>query len=206
MGNGKKYLAQNLQDNLICMDNKNLSIVRQTFANTVFTHKVQEVAAEFSQKKALNVKIENIAIVSLILVMLFLQYLYPTQSIFSYIASGLSVAEIIFLIIQLTFSFEQKVIMHKNSALKYMGLRDRYRSLITDIMNESITSETTQERRDHLQHEYQVISDLAPQTGTKEYTETQKRLNKRGAIQGEEFTWSDEEIDHFLPGSLRLKR
>lgn len=188
------------------MDKKNLSIVRQTFANTVFTHKIQEVATEFSADKAFNVKIGNIIIVSLILIVLFLQYLYPTQLFFSYIATGISVAEIIFLVIQLTFSFEQKGIMHKNSALKYMGLRDQYRSLIVDIMNDKITTETIQKKRDHLQHEYQVISDLAPQTGPKEYTEAQKRLNKRGAIQGEEFTWSDEEIDHFLPENLRLKK
>lgn len=56
-----------------------------------------------------------------------------------------------------------------------------------------------------LQREYQIISDLAPQTGPKEKTEAQKRLNKRGEVQGEEFTWSDDEIDWFLPENLRLK-
>ena len=96
--------------------------------------------------------------------------------------------------------------MHKGSALKYMELRDCYRSLIADIMNGNIATETILSRRDMLQHEYQVISDLSPQTGNKEYIEAQIRLNKRGAIQGEEFTWSDEEIDHFLPETLRLKK
>jgi len=188
------------------MDIENLSIVRQTFANTVFTHKVQEVAAEFNGGNALKVKIANIAIVSAILILMFLQYLYPETVVLSYIASGVSVAEIIFLIIQLTFSFEQQMIMHKNAALKYMGLRDRYRSLIADIMNGSITTESIKKQRDHLQHEYQVISELAPQTDSKEYTATQKRLNKRGTVQGEEFSWSDAEIDHFLPENLRLNK
>lgn len=187
------------------MDIKNLSIVRQTFANTVFTHKVQEVAAEFQEKKAFFMKITNIILVSIVLILLFLQTLYPSKILFSYIASGVAVAEVIFLIIQISFSFEQRMVMHKNSALKYMGLRDSYRSLITDIMNGSLTNDTLLAKRDLLQREYQVISDLAPQTGSKEYTEAQKRLNKRGAVQGEEFTWSDEEIDHFLPEKLRLK-
>ncbi len=187
------------------MDLKNLSIVRQTFANVVFTHKVQEIAAEFQQRKTLYVKIANIILVSIVLVLLFFQASYYQKVWLSYAGAGITIAEIIFLIIQLTFSFEQQMTMHKNSALKYMGLRDCYRSLIVDIMNDKIALETILSKRNLLQREYQVISDLSPQTGSKEYKEAQKRLNKRGVVEGEEFTWSDEEIDRFLPETLRLK-
>jgi len=138
--------------------------------------------------------------------LLFLQAAYPQKKWLTYVAAGITIAEVIFLIIQLTFSFEQQMAMHKASALQYMGLRDCYRSLITDIMNEDIITEMVLSKRDLLQREYQIISDLSPQTGSKEYTEAQKRLNKRGAVQGEEFTWSDEEIDRFLPETLRLKK
>ena len=187
------------------MDIKDLSIVRQSFANTVFTHKVQEVAAENQEKSVLVIKIINIILVSIVLILLIIQATNPSNLLFSYIGAGITVAEVIFLIIQLSFSFERKVIMHKNSALKYMSLRDAYRALITDIMNASTPTNEVVARRDLLQREYQIVSDLAPQTGGKEYTEAQKRLNKRGSVQGEEFTWSDEEIDLFLPESLRLK-
>ncbi|QQG42456.1 MAG: SLATT domain-containing protein [Candidatus Giovannonibacteria bacterium] len=186
------------------MDIKNLSIIRQSFANTVFTHKVQEVAAEDQGRNVFKVKIANIILVGIVIVLLVVQASNPENLLFSYLAAGVTIAEIIFLIIQLSFSFEQRVVMHKNSALKYMGLRDSYRSLIVDIMNESITTEILVTRRDLLQREYQIISDLAPQTGNKEYKEAQKRLNKRGEIEGEEFTWSDGEIDSFLPENLRL--
>lgn len=186
------------------MDIKNLSIIRQSFASTVFTHKVQEIASENQGKKALVIKVVNILLVSVVLILLIVQVANPENLIFSYIGSGVTVAEVIFLIIQISFSFEQKEIMHKNSALKYMGLRDAYRLLIVDVMNDSISTTEIVTRRDHLQTQYQVISDLAPQTNAKEYTEAQKRLNKRGEIGGEEFTWSDEEIDWFLPNNLRL--
>jgi hypothetical protein len=177
------------------MDKNNLSIVRQSFANTVFTHKVQEVAAENQEKNVLIIKV----------ILLIIQASIPENLLFAYIGAGITVAEVIFLIIQLTFSFEQRVIMHKNSALKYMGLRDAYRSLIVDIMNGSISTQDIIAQRNLLQREYQVISDLAPQTGSPEYSEAQKRLNKRGSVKGEEFTWSDEEIDWFLPEILRVK-
>jgi SMODS and SLOG-associating 2TM effector domain family 4 len=186
------------------MDIKNLSIIRQSFANTLFTHKVQEVASELQEKKANNIRVLNIIFTGIVLVLLVLQAAIPTALLLSYIAAGVTVGEIVFLVVQLTFNFEQKAVLHKNSALKFMGLRDSYRLLITDIMNENLDSSIIVARRDTLQHQYQVICDLAPQTSCKEYTEAQKRLNKKGAVSGEEFTWSDEEIDWFLPEGLRL--
>lgn len=187
------------------MNKENLSIIRQSFASTVFTHKVQEVAAENQEKNVFVIKIINIVLVSIVLILLVIQTTKPEILLFSYIGAGITVAEIIFLIIQLTFSFEQRVVMHKNSALKYMGLRDEYRSLIVDVMRGVISTDQIIIRRDLLQREYQIISDLAPQTGPKEYSEAQRKLNKRGQVQGEEFTWSDDEINQFLPENLRLK-
>lgn len=188
------------------MDQHNLAIVRQSFANTVFTHKVQEVAAERCEKKIFMVKVANIALVSVVLILLFLQAAFPTKVWLVYLGAAITIAEIIFLIIQLTFSFDQQLIAHKNSALKYMSLRDNYRNLITDLMNEEGVNPTLVSRRDELQHRYQVISDLAPQTSQKDYIAAQGKLNKRGAVEGEEFTWADEEIDHFLPHALRVTK
>lgn len=186
------------------MDIRNLSIVRQSFANTVFTHKVQEIAAENAGVLALKVKIANIGIVALALIMLLLQVANPSNLVFSYLGSGIAAGEIIFLIIQLTFNFEQIALAHKNSALKYMQLRDKYRGLIVDIMNEKVLQDAIIDRRNSLQAEYQIISDLAPQTGTKEYAEAQKHLHTAGASGGEQYTWSDIEIDQFLPQNLHL--
>ena len=186
------------------MDKKNLSIVRQSFANVVFTHKVQEVAAENKGEKVLKIKITNISLVSVVLIFLVLQLSFSDKIIFSYLGASITVAEIIFLIIQLSFGFEQQVMLHKNSALKYMQVRDKYRLLIVDIMNEKISESEIISKRDLLQSEYQVISDLSPQTGTEEYKTAQIRLNCRGVVESEQFTWSDEEIDRFLPEELRI--
>jgi len=70
-------------------------------------------------------------------------------------------------------------------------------------MGEGITKAEIKARRDALQMEYQVINDLAPQSGRKEYEKAQERLNKKGIVEGEDFTWSDAEIDRFLPETLR---
>jgi len=187
------------------MDLKNLAVVRQSFAQTVFTHQVQENASSNKRKKVVGIKVLNICLVGIILVILVLQTQFPEFLIFAYIGAGITIAEIIFLIIQLTFDFEGQSLLHKNSALKYMGLRDKYRLLITDIMNETGSKRELITRRNSLQDEYQAISDLAPPTTNVEFEQAQKALNKKGVVGGEQFTWSDAEIDHFLPESLRIK-
>ena len=104
MENGEKFMVQNFKQNN--MDIKNLSIIRQSFANTVFTHKTQEVAAENQEKNVLKVKITNIILVGIALLLLFLQASNLKNILFSYAATGVIIAEVIFLIIQLSFSFE----------------------------------------------------------------------------------------------------
>ena len=185
------------------MDTKNLATVRQMFAQTVFTHKVQEVAAEFKEQRASQYKWVDVGIAGCILILLALQAARLDMPIFAYIAIGVTVGEIIFRIVQGVFDVEKQAMLHKSSALKYMALRDKYLLLITDIMSEKITHQEIVLQRNALQQEYQSICDLAPQTGSKEYSEAQKRLNG-GAVEGEEFTWSDTEIDRFLTSELRL--
>lgn len=186
------------------MDLKNLAVVRQSYANTVFTHQVQEIAAAHKRQKVFWIKIFNIIFVFAVLILLVLQTRFPADLIYAYLGAGLTIAEVGFLIVQLTFDFEGQSLMHKNSALKYMSLRDRYRLLIVDIMNEKSPKKELVALRNALHAEYQSISDLSPPTSQKEFEAAQIRLNKRGVIDGEQFTWSDAEIDHFLPEELRL--
>lgn len=185
------------------MDTKNLATVRQMFAQTVFTHTVQEVAAQFKEQRAKQYKWVDVIIAGCILILLALQAARLDIPIFSYIGIGVVVGEIIFKIVQGVFDVEKQAMLHKNSALKFMALRDKYLLLITDIMSEKITHTEVVLQRNALQQEYQSVCDLAPQTGQREYSEAQKRLLGR-TTEGEEFTWSDAEIDRFLTNELRL--
>jgi len=185
------------------MDNVNLAIVRQNFAQSVFTHQVQEAAANRKLKRASGYKKLNIAFVGIILVMLVLQSFFPSNLIFTYISAALTVCEIVFLIVQLTFNVEQEAVGHKNAALKYMSLRGRYQSLMADIISGNVKAEVILSRRNSLQDEYQTVSDLAPQTSGDDYDTAQSRLGLTG--DDEQYTWSDQEIDRFLPRDLISK-
>lgn len=85
---------------------------------------------------------------------------------------------------------------HRDAAAKLWNVRECYFSLLTDLPQLPRTSAV--ERRDELQASLAALYTGAPQTNGKAYREAQKRLQKM-----EDMTFSDKEIDCFLPLSLK---
>lgn len=181
--------------------NKNLWVVRQQFAQCVFNHKIYEVATERLEKYSLYINIVNIAIVSLALIFLVIQN-YTKEQLYSNIASWITIAEILYLVIQQQFNFWDKIRANKTSALQYLWLRDEYKNFISDIICDKLSKNSIEIRRDSLQAKYQVINQLSQQTNRSDYVETQRRLNTHWE-NNEDYIWSDEEINQFLPVELR---
>jgi hypothetical protein len=184
----------------MAIDKTNLALVRQSFANTAFSHKVHEMAAERKGRIALYFKVQNIVLISAALALFILQTMNPTSPIFSYLGAGLTAGEIIAVIVQLSFGMEAAVVAHKNTALKYMSLRDRYKLLLADLLNDNGSSVVRVQKRDELLREYQTVSDLALQSSQKDYHKAFKRLKLKEDKQN---VWSDKQIDSLLPKNLR---
>ena len=182
------------------MNEKNLAIVRQSFANAALGHKIQEVAADRKDAIVIKLKWFELALVGAVLILFIAQAQIPNNLLFSYIGAGLTVAEILLLLIKQTFHFEDDVTAHKNAASKYLGLRDRYRSLISDAIEAATKSKELRQYRDVLLHEYQLIVSLSLPTTGKDYDEAMKRMKLE---QDGENVWSDKQIDHLLPRELR---
>lgn len=90
---------------------------------------------------------------------------------------------------------------HKQTAEEYKSLRDRFMDLIRQIMDgkaESIIEPQLQQ----LLNEYSLIGKHSFDTTGDDYSSSQQKLGLQG--NGESFTWSNEEIDKFLPEELRL--
>jgi hypothetical protein len=198
----KKYEIRVNRKGQLAMNKINLASVRRNFAQSVFTHQVQEAAANRKIVSANKYKKLNVGFISVVLVLLVIQSFIPDNLIFTYISAGMTVCEIVFQVVQLTFNVEQEAASHKSAALKYMSLRGKYLSLITDILSDSVSLKVVQAKRDALQDEYQTVSDLSPQTTEEDYVVAQSRLGLTGGSE-EQYTWSDEEIDRFLPKTLR---
>jgi len=183
------------------IDKENLAVVRQAFANAGFSHKVQEMAVERKEKRINVFKVLNIAVIAAVLLIFIVQSFVPDNLILAYIGAGLTAAEIVILISHLTFGVEQEAVAHKNSALKYMSLRDRYKSFIADIMSSVLKESEIARTRDDFLKEYQMISDLSLQTSDTDYRSAMMKLK---LVEDNQNVWSDKQIDSLLPKELRI--
>lgn len=85
---------------------------------------------------------------------------------------------------------------HRDTAAKLWNVRESYLSLLTDLPQ--FPRDVVVSRRDELQSELAGLYVGAPQTNGKAYEEAQDRLKNL-----EDMTFCDEEIDCFLPQSLK---
>jgi hypothetical protein len=182
--------------------NNNLSIIRQQFAQCVFNHKIQEIACDRVEKINTRIKYLNVGILACVLIFLVLQLKYPQNFIFGGISISITLFEILFLFIQKEFSFEERSKEHKKIALKFLELRGKYKNFIVDIMDDLANTKIVS-KRNLLQEQYQIISELAPQTKYSDYINAQLSLLGKTKTD-EEFTWSNKEINKFLPKKLRI--
>ena len=185
------------------IDKENLAMARQAFTNAAFSHKVQEVAAERKEKRIVAFKILNICVIAAVLFLFLLQTIIDSSPVLAYIGAGLTVSEIVLLISQLTFGIEREVMAHKNSALKYMSLRDRYKSFLADMIRGVLGENELTGMRDNLLSEYQMISDLSIQTSDVDYNNAMKKLK---LVANDQNVWSDKQIDSLLPKELRIAK
>ena len=89
---------------------------------------------------------------------------------------------------------------HRDAAADIWPIRESYLSLLTDIVSGDQELGKLRERRDALQNSLAAIYKGAPHTDGKAYGDAQVALK-----QNEEYTFSDDEIDAFLPKHLKKR-
>lgn len=156
------------------MDKVNLSNVRQRFWWAVYNWKIHEIAAEEYDNKNKYLKIFNIFLTWITVVILILPQIVDWKYT-NLIALILWVIQIIFLIIQLYFPFDDLKNNHKKSAQEFQNIRNEYINLISDIFN-NIDSEIIIRKRNELCNNYRLITSFSPQTNEKQYNKTRKKL------------------------------
>jgi SMODS and SLOG-associating 2TM effector domain family 4 len=94
----------------------------------------------------------------------------------------------------------QEAQKHREAASDIWNVREAYLSLLADIRDQAFTLADLRTRRDELQNELHAIYRGAPHTNGKAYGQAQDALKNK-----EDLTFTDAEIDAFLPGPLRRK-
>lgn len=182
------------------MDKTNLQIIRESFGRVAYTHKTHEKSAEIEENKNKKVKWLNIGLTALTSGSL-ISTIITNQTVLLYISAFLSAITFGFTIFQLSFNPAKKAEKHRYIAKELWYIRDKYINLMADLINERLSNETIVSKRDQLIEELKLIYKFAPQTDSKSYEIARKALKIN-----EELTFSDEEIDQFLPDELKLKK
>jgi hypothetical protein len=87
---------------------------------------------------------------------------------------------------------------HRKTGSDLWLIRERYCSLLVDVAMREKPVETLQQQRDQLIEQLHAAYAAAPSTNSKAYKQAQEALQKN-----EDMTFSDEEIDAFLPKELK---
>jgi hypothetical protein len=171
--------------------------IRELFGRVVWTHKTQEKCADILNSRSHLIKVAQIVLSALTTSGILITVLGKSENVG--IGSALiSTALLILTTYTKNYNLGQISQKHADAAIQIWNMREKYLSLITDIKAGAISEEEVRKQRDTLQKELYGIYKGAERTINKAYTEASKALK-----QNEEMTFSDEEIDSFLPQKLR---
>ncbi len=171
--------------------------IRECYGRVVWTHKTQEKCADLLNRKQDSLKFWQIVLSGITTSGIFVAVFGESKEI------GI-IAAVISLILTILNTYTKKYDLggmaqkHADSAASIWNIRESYLSLITDIRSKSIDATEIRKQRDKLQSDLHKLYKGSPRTISKAYSEASKALKKM-----EEMTFTPQEIDKFLPQSLR---
>jgi hypothetical protein len=205
---GEKFMVQPTQTNQTSNANTDSlkileSQIRECFGRVVFTHKTHEKSSDIYAEQLKKLKLLEIILSALTTTSL-LSSVFGEQKIGTIIGAILSTIILGITIYTKDYDLGQIAKSHADAANKLWNIRELYISLIADIKANNLTIDQIKARRDVLQESLNLIYQNAPRTNYQAYERASQAINENGQLNtGEEMTFSDKEIDRFLPHDLR---
>lgn len=175
----------------------NLDVIREEFGRVAYTHKTHEKARELCTRQATISKWVNIILNALTFGGVLTSITSENRDLL-YVALFCATLTAGYTLYQLSFNPLQEATEHREAAKSLLRIRDRYIHLLADIEGNALTSQEIRNQRDELSAQAQEVFSSAPDTSYKAYSLAQRALQTR-----EDLTFSDEELDRFLPSNLR---
>jgi len=173
------------------------SQIRECFGRVVYSHKTHEKCADLLLTRHNRIKLLQIAL-SVITTGSLLVTLLGQGKASTIVAAIASAGLLALNSYTKDYDLGQMSQKHKVTASSLWNIRESYFSLLTDLKANCISYKDAIIRRDTLQQELLTIYEAAPRTAPKAYGMAQKALKIN-----EDLTFSDDEIDHFLPKPLK---
>lgn len=174
--------------------------LRECYGRVIYTHKTHEKCADLLFKKHSTIKIWQIV----------LSALTTGGFVSSFLGSGntgatigvvISTALLVLNAYTKNYDLGELAQKHKQAANDIWLIREKYLSLLTDLAIGKKSLNILQDERDKLLAELHSAYTGSPSTDYAAYKKAQEALKKN-----EDMTFSDEEIDAFLPKELKRKK
>lgn len=178
--------------------------LRECYGRVVYSHKTHEKCADILLTLHKRIKLAQI-ILSTIVTGGLLTALFDIQPFAEYNKIGVLLTLIFSTILLVLNSYTQDYDLgeiaqkHRQAGADLWIIRERYLSLLTDLHIQAQPINEMLAKRDRLAEELHAVYTGAPITNYKAYSMAQKALKEL-----EDMTFSDKEIDAFLPSVLKL--
>jgi len=171
--------------------------VREAFGRLVYTHKTHEKEIESLLATSALLRWAELGLIALaaggaITVLLGSGFAFQLATA---ILATLATAVTLY---QVSFDPDHAIDEHRKAARQMWLIREKYINLLADMTDSAITENEARQRRDELLRDLHAVYRDAPATSRKAYAKAQTALKLH-----EEMTFSDDEIDRFLPPPLR---
>jgi SMODS and SLOG-associating 2TM effector domain family 4 len=173
-----------------------LATARELYGRAVWSHKVHEKEREIWNKKACGVKYRNIFLVSLTTLIAFVATAFPSF-ICNVLTAAASTATLAAVLWETNFDPVGKENHHRTAAKELLWVREQLLILIERCHIGTEEPGQLQASLETLTRELTAVYKFAADTSPEAYAEAS------AALKGGEFTFTDREIDSFLPEKLR---
>jgi hypothetical protein len=186
-------MAQNFQRDILEAQ------IRECYGRVVWTHKTHEKCADILNSRLSSLKLWQIILSAITTTGIAVTVLGEEKWV------GIGTALISFALTILNtyvkkYDLGSEAQKHAGAAIIILDIREKYLSLLTDIVADSISISEIQTQRDKLQSELIKAYKGVPRTINSAYSKASKALKER-----EEMNFSPTEIDKLLPEAIRLK-
>jgi conflict system pore-forming effector with SLATT domain len=173
-----------------------LATARELYGRAVYSHKVHEKEREIWNKKACSVKHRNIILVSLTTLLAIVSAAMPTMisTILTAIAATATTAIVLW---ETNFDAIGKENQNRTAAKELVWIREQFLILIERCDLGTEEPSHLQASLESLTRELTAVYKFAPDTSPGAYAAAS------ASLKGGEFTFTDGEIDSFLPAKLR---
>ena len=170
--------------------------VRLSFGSVVGAYQAHADAAATLARWGWRTKLAMLALIGVAAVcsLVALQH----GRIFQIVGASATAAAFVACAVYAALDSEPRVYGHRASAARLWLLSEKYRALLADVHDDAIDLTTLIKRRDALMQEVAAVFEQAPPGDRHTYA-----IARRALSGGSKVGYSDQDVDEFLPPSLR---